>query len=126
VSDDVRRVTTEAQRERFHLARRRGGQCVACGRALSADETVYIERFEVGPVAGRGTTALAAVGVECASPGFVDEMQGREPERCAGCGRGVYYRRPSTRRRQALCSRACGVQVQVTKVQVAKQQQVGG
>jgi hypothetical protein len=115
VSDDVRRITTEAQRERFHVVRKRGGQCVACGRVLSPGETVYIERFEIGPLAGRGVSAMAPVGVECASRGFLEEMEGQEPERCAGCGRGVYYRQPSTLRRQALCSRACGATVQAAR-----------
>jgi hypothetical protein len=110
VSHDLRRLTTEEQRERFHMARRQGGQCVACGRALGADETVYIERFE-----GLGSWATAPVGVECASPGFIDEREGQAPERCAGCGRGVYYRASNVRRRQALCSRACGARAQATK-----------
>jgi hypothetical protein len=115
VSDDVRRITTEAQRERFYLARKQGGQCVACSRALGADETVYVERFEAGPLTGRGTSATAPVGTECASRGFLDETKGQQSERCAGCGRGVYYRRPSARRRQALCSRVCGAKVQAAK-----------
>jgi hypothetical protein len=115
VSDDVRRITTEEQRERFYLARKQGGQCVACSRALGADETVYVERFEAGPLAGRLVYATAPVGAECVSPWFLDEMEGQEPERCAGCGRGVYYRRPSARRHQALCSRVCGAKVQAAK-----------
>ena len=121
MSDDVLRLTTEAQRERFHLARRQGGQCVACGRVLSPGETVYIERFDMGPLTRRGVTATAPVGVECVSRGFLEEMEGQQPERCAGCGRGVYYRRPSTRRQQALCSRACGA-----TVQAARQLKAGG
>lgn len=120
MSDDVRRITTEAQREQFHLARRQGGRCVACDRVLSPGETVYIERFEIGSLAGRGVSATAPVGVECASPGFVEETMGQEPECCAGCGRGVYYRQPSTRRRQALCSRKCGAQVQAARRTVEK------
>ena len=120
MSDDVRRITTEEQLEQFHLARRRGGQCIACGRALANGEAVYIERFDIerfdiGLLTGRGASATAPVGAECASRGFLEEMAGQEPERCAGCGRGVYYRQPSTRRQQALCSRACGARVQTAK-----------
>ncbi len=115
MSDDLRRLTTEEQREQFHMARRRGGRCVACDRALDPNETVYIEQFEIGPESGLGVVARAAVGVECASPEFVEEMEGQEPERCAGCGRGVYYRASSIRRRQALCSRACSARAQATK-----------
>jgi hypothetical protein len=111
----LRELTTEEQRERFYLARKQGGQCVACGRTLGVAETVYTERFEIGPAAGYGNIARAAVGVECASLGYVDEMEGHEPERCAGCGRGVYYQVASTRRQQALCSRACGARAQAAK-----------
>ena len=115
MSDDVRRITTEEQLEQFHLARKGGGQCIACGRALANGEAVYIEQFDIRWLTGRGASATAPVGAECASRGFLEEMAGQEPERCAGCGRGVYYRQPSTRRRQALCSRACGARVQTAK-----------
>jgi hypothetical protein len=115
VSDDLRRLTTEEQREQLFTARRRGGMCAACGRVLSADEPAYIERFVVG-----GTWAAAPVGVECASPELLQQVAGQEPERCAGCGRGVYYRMASSRRRQALCSRACGVRVQAAKRPLAE------
>ncbi len=62
MSDDVRRLTTEEQRERLHLARQRGGLCAACGRVLSDGEPVYVERFVIGPsgvpgVVGVCTTA---------------------------------------------------------------------
>jgi hypothetical protein len=115
MNDDRRQLTTEEQREQFHLARRRGGQCAGCGRALSTDETVYVERFKIGPSFGWGVTATALVGAECASSEFIEAMEGREPERCAGCGRGVYYRASRVRRRQALCSRACRAKVQAGK-----------
>jgi len=107
MSDDVRRVRTEEQREQFHLARKQGGQCVACGKALGADENVYVERFRIGPMDGWTGYATAAVGAECASPAFLDATQAREPERCAGCGRGVYYRSSVPRRQRAICSRSC-------------------
>ena len=117
MSDKRLEVTTDEQRTRFHKLRSQGGQCSACGRPLGPDETVYMERFDMGPVAGRWSSAVAAVGVECASDRFVEVMEGQEPERCAGCGRPVFYRRPSTRRQQALCSRACGAVVQTAKRQ---------
>jgi hypothetical protein len=106
LSDDLRRLTTEERREQLYTARRYGGMCASCGRVLSADETVYIERF-----AGGGTWAEGPVGVECASPELLHQVAGQEPERCAGCGRGVYYRGASTKRQRALCSRYCGTLV---------------
>jgi hypothetical protein len=45
MSDDRRRLETEEQAERFFRARRRGGECAACGRGLGEVEPVYIERF---------------------------------------------------------------------------------
>jgi hypothetical protein len=114
-SDEPRRLTTEERRERFHTARNRGGRCAACSRVLGADETVYIEQFVIGPVGGRGGTAYGPVGVECTSPDFLYETQGQEPERCAGCGRGVYYRTVDVRRHRALCSRWCGPRADAAK-----------
>jgi hypothetical protein len=114
VSDHVRRLTTEEQRERFHTARRRGGLCAACGRPLRDGEPVYIERFMTGVARRARPTGVAhpvyvlgPVGVECASPDFLYEMLGRAPERCAWCERGVYYRATDPRRRRVLCSRGC-------------------
>ena len=115
MSADLRRLTTEEQRERLHLARRRGGMCAACGRALGADETVYIERFS-----DRGSRTEAPAGIECASPELLKQTKGQQPERCAECGRGVYYRATNTKRRQALCSRACGARVQAAKRPLAE------
>ena len=110
MSDEVRRLMTEEQRERLYLARRRGGMCAACGRALGADETVYIEQFE-----GPGSWVTAPVGIECASPELLEQTKGQQPERCAGCGRGVYYRMASSRRQQTLCSRYCVTRAVATK-----------
>ena len=114
VSDERLSVTTEEQRERLHAARNGGGICAACGRALDDQETVYIERFTVDTrkfVArrgtGRGSQASAPVGIECASPDFLLQTAGQEPERCAGCGRPVFYRAARSRRRRALCSKRC-------------------
>jgi hypothetical protein len=114
VSDEQLSVTTEAQRERLHAARNRGGMCAACGRAMDDQETVYIERFTVdtrkSPArrgTGRGSVANGPVGVECASPDFLLRTAGQEPERCAGCGRPLFYREANLRRHRALCSKAC-------------------
>jgi hypothetical protein len=96
------RIETEEDRERLYATRRNGGMCAACGRALDAGETVYLEWFAV--VRRR---VYGPVGKECASPGTLARTAETEPERCATCGRGVYYR-PSTRHRgRAACSRRC-------------------
>jgi len=107
-------VITEEQRERLQSARRSGGMCAACGRTLDVRETAYIERFLLGVRVLRGSTvvtyasaAFAPVGVECASSDLLGRTAGAEPERCAGCGRGVYYHSVRATRRQALCSRRC-------------------
>jgi hypothetical protein len=112
--NDLRRLTTEAEREWLHLARRRGGLCAACWRPLGDDEPVCWERFMVdidrSAMTGLGhyaTILEAPVGTECASSDFLREVEGQDPERCAGCGRQVYYRTPRALRRRALCSRRC-------------------
>jgi hypothetical protein len=102
MSDDRLRIATEEDRERLYAARRNGGMCAACGRALDAGETAYLEWFAVA-----GRRVYGPVGKECASPEMLARSAETEPERCTTCGRGVYYR-PSTRRRtQAACSRRC-------------------
>jgi hypothetical protein len=116
MSNDPRRLATEEQRERFHLARKRGGMCAACGRSLGPDETVYMEPFKIGPTAGaRASMAHGAVGAECAAPEFIRAVEGQEPERCAGCGRGLYYRAPRRGRQQTLCSRNCAYHARVAR-----------
>jgi hypothetical protein len=122
VSDDVLQVTTEEQRERLHAARNRGGMCAACGRVLTDDETVYIERFVVdtrklhaGRLQAGGTNAQGPVGIECASPELLQENEGETPEWCAGCGRGVFYRTANAKRRRALCSRRCAGRANIVK-----------
>jgi hypothetical protein len=114
MDDDARRVTTEAARDRLHRGRRRGGVCGACSRPLREDEAVYWEQFVVDidrsddPSLGRYWTTLEApVGAECASPAFLSETAGREPGRCAGCGRGVYYRIARRRRKRLAYSWIC-------------------
>jgi hypothetical protein len=114
VSDERLRIMTDEQRARLHAARRWGTVCAACGRPLGGGETVYLERFQFGMRRLHGSGAMirmsavsAPVGSECASPEFLEQTAGTEPERCAGCARGVYYRRQRSTRRRALCSRRC-------------------
>ena len=90
MSDDRLQVMTEEERERFHAARRQGGMCAACGRTLDAVEVVYREAFTIAIDGRRRTPAVGPVGAECASPELLRQVEGSEPERCAGCGRGVH------------------------------------
>jgi hypothetical protein len=113
LSDDPRRVVTQEALDRLHLARNRGGLCAACGKALHLLEPVYwdqlvidIDRSAMGST--HYSTALEApVGAECASPEMLEQTRDRQPERCAGCWRGVYYGADRSRRQRALCSRRC-------------------
>ena len=116
MSDDVRRLTTDAERERFAVARQRGGLCAACGRVLADDEPVYIGQIvlERKPLATPGAWRPqrsayrdAPLGRECASPAFVARTAGREPEPCEHCGRPVYYEIERAGRRRTVCSRRC-------------------
>ena len=111
MTDDARRVLTEEGRAWIMAARREGGTCAACGRALTGEETVWVERIDV--VSGRSVSHYrASLGRECASPAFLSETEGKEPERCADCGRGVYYRTTDRRRHSARCSKRCSVRYQ--------------
>ena len=115
MNEERRRVVTEEEVARLHEARRTGGICAACGRALGAGETVYQEQFLIGAkrlhtndVLIYASVAVGPVGSECASAALLEQTAGMEPERCAGCGRGVHYReqrRPT--RHHAICSRRC-------------------
>ena len=106
MSDDRRWLRTEEDVERFYRARRRGGECAACGRDLAKDEPIFIERFQ--DVRGQRTNRMQGpVGFECASTELRLAVLGRTPEQCAGCSRPVYYGVDSKRRRQALCSQDC-------------------
>jgi hypothetical protein len=102
MSVDRLRITTEDERERLRAARRNAEICAACGRALDAGETVYLERFRVA-----GTRMSGPVGKECASADTLTRTEKVEPERCVWCGRGVHYRLNTRRRTQAACSRRC-------------------
>ena len=120
MNDGPRRLTTDEQRARFYAARDRGGLCAACGRALDDGEPVYIERvlLDRKPLAAagagwrRGTVRRdAPLGAECASSAFLARTRGREPERCAGCGRPVHYAVAREGRYRATCSHRCGTLV---------------
>jgi len=114
MSDPERWARTDDQIERMQAARHQGGLCAWCGREIADGETVYVERFLVGtrrdrphgPVRHRAIT-YAPVGRECASPELLRETEGQDPERCASCGRGVFYRQSQPLRQRATCSRRC-------------------
>ena len=97
----------EERRARFLRAKGEGGICGACGRALVAGETVWWERLELDPDRVLVRSAWwVPVGAECASPSSRAQAEGRSPEHCLGCGRGVVRAR-SGWVRLALCSRIC-------------------
>ena len=110
------RFATDDQRGRLYAAKTNGGLCAACGRPLDEGEPVYIEPVAVErkPLAAPGArwrraTAHrdAPLGAECASGGFLAWTVGREPERCEGCGRPVYYAKQRAARQRASCSVRC-------------------
>ncbi len=105
MTDDARRALTEEERARLQAARHLGGACGRCGRALAADEPVWIEPVPVDPAGA--IRWLAPLGGECASRAFLRETAGKAPEPCAACGRGVYWGSAGRRRLAATCSRRC-------------------
>jgi len=119
MSDDAaEQLVSEMKRRAFQAAKTRGDVCAACGRALADGETVWLEHR---PVPDEPRLSLRVpLGIECVSPDFLARTEGREPERCAGCGRGVYYGRPHSNRRQALCSKRCVARAVAAKKQQAK------
>ena len=109
MSDDARRELTDEEQARIQVTRRDGGMCAWCGRALAAGETVWMERIAIDRVyGGRAASWRVPIGAECASPAFRAATEEMEPERCAGCGRGVYYQTGHRPRGVALCSKRCG------------------
>ena len=108
MTDDARSPMTEEERARIHEARNRGGLCAGCGRGLVEGETIWMERLTVRGEYGDMSYWHVPLGAECIAPETVRDTCTTQPERCAGCGRGVYYRASQGRRRRALCSRACG------------------
>jgi hypothetical protein len=116
VSDQPRQVTTAEERERFNAAKAKGGLCAACGRVLGVSEPVYIgqmlmDRNAFASSGVRWGQALgrrdAPLGAECVSPELLAWLERRTPERCAACGRPVYYAKVRAQRRRAICSYAC-------------------
>jgi hypothetical protein len=111
---EERWAKAEQQIQLMYAARQWAGTCGWCGREIEDDESVYIEEFRVGlkratslrPPSHR-SLARAPVGIECASPTLLQESEGRNPDPCAGCGRGVFYRSTSRARQYARCSRLC-------------------
>jgi hypothetical protein len=104
------RVLTEGDFARIHAARNRGGICAVCGESLPRGVPVWVERRVVYTDLGGQTWWWVPVGVECVSADFRRETTGKEPEQCAGCGRGMYYAaRSPGRRLLASCSRHCAV-----------------
>ena len=101
------RDDAEQHREMLQAARRNGGICAGCGRAIADGETVWFERLAVDSGHGGVTHWWMPVGAECVSAALRHETRDAEPEACVGCGRGVYYQTSAVRRQRALCSRRC-------------------
>ena len=110
MSDAARRVLTDEGRARIQDARTRGEVCALCGRELAADEAIWIERVAVNPTGS--IRWLAPLGRECATSAFVRETEGKDPESCVACGRGMYSQSPDPRRAEVLCSRRCAARRQ--------------
>ena len=112
--DDSRPMTHDERDAAICAAKKEGGMCAACGRALSADEPVWRRRMASRLGWGshfRPTSRRALVGRECAAPETLEASEGREPAACAGCGRGMHY--PVARSRRAtVCSTRCRLTVQ--------------
>ena len=109
-----RRIQSDERREQLYRAKRSGAVCAGCGRTFGPEEAIYMERLLLGARRLRGShvvtyasDAYAPVGSECASSDLLERTAGTVPERCAGCGRGVYYHPRRPPRRRALCSKRC-------------------
>ncbi len=114
MSDDVRRMTTDEEREQLRMAKELGGLCAVCGRTLGEGERVYIRRVAIGTRLfgdpsrpGTSVFAEAPVGAECAPPDLVAEGSECNPMPCVGCGRHVIHAVKHPRRRQVACSLRC-------------------
>ena len=120
---DARRVLSEEEKALARVAKAYGLVCGSCGKPLAKGETVWIQPLGVGPTySGRGAIYWRApVCGACASPALRAETEGAAPERCAGCGRGVYYGSGARRSRLALCSRTCGSRYRLARAREAKE-----
>ncbi len=112
---DERRVVSNDEREAaIFEAKREGGICAACGRALSDDEPVWRQRLASRAGWGphfRPAHRWALVGRECATPEILEADAGQDPVACLGCGRAMHYL-PAHGRRATVCSHRCRVTVQ--------------
>ncbi len=107
MNDDGGRPLTEEERARIHEARYRGDMCAACARALVEGETVEFER--IGVNADGSAYWWVPVGAECLAPEMLRATCRTEPERCAGCGRGVVHLSGHPLRRAVTCSKRCAL-----------------
>ena len=108
MTDDARRALLEEERARIQAARRHGGMCALCGRALERGEPVWIQRLLVrGQYGGRAARWTVPVGRECAAPDTLHAGDRRGPASCATCGRPVFGDPAATRRRVVACSARC-------------------
>lgn len=112
MSDD-RRPLTEEERARIHVARYRGGMCAVCGRELVEGETVWVQPIDVN--ADGSAYWWVPVGAECIAPETLRATCRTEPERCAGCGRGVIHLSAHSLRRVVSCSKRCGVRARAAR-----------
>src|SRR4051812_7800560 len=122
MSVSKRWARTDKQIALLNTAKIRGNLCGWCGRTLGDGETVYVELVEVGTrslkaanLVTRRATTQVPVGVECASPELLERTRGQTPEPCVTCGRGVIYRRISSRRSRTTCSRDCAARHSVRR-----------
>jgi hypothetical protein len=107
VTDLVGRLTEE-ERARINAARRAGGVCAGCGRALAPDEPVWLEKAKIGRSSqGKALWWWVPVGRECATPATLLATEQVVPESCVGCGRGVYQLSGHGLRRATACSKRC-------------------
>ena len=120
MTDEARRVLTEEERARIQEAKWNGRLCALCGRALAEGEMFWLEWITIHGGHGDVSRWRAPVGAKCASPAFRTATEGEQPERCAGCGRGVYYQTSHPRRHVAACSKRCASRYQATRAKEAR------
>ncbi len=125
MTDDARRVLTEEERARMHIAARAGGICAGCGRALAPDEPIWRVSHEAWVQrSGARVTWVVPVGTECVGAEVRAESLGQEPERCGGCGRPV-YQRPSAHGVRPFCCTRCRSVAKVAETSERRRQARG-
>jgi len=129
VTDDARRPggvridvgdDDERRRALLHAARRDGGLCAGCGRALADGEPVWWARLALRGAYGWISHRWGPAGRECAPPETLRATDGREPARCVGCGRGVYYESAPPPRRAPTCSKRCAGRYRMARAREAR------